>query len=131
MCIRDSITTICGIIYSIIGGPEWELNLVPNVVPLLFFYPDYIHPVVHGVTRSLCLTRDAGKPTKWRRSPDMIEEDANLAEQRGTYTLPADMYFQVPVVGWTIPRPLKREEKWKKHDKDVPQRPRIFDKFSQ
>lgn len=121
------ITTICGIIYSIIGGPEWELNLVPNVVPLLFFYPDYIHPVVHGVTRSLCLTRDAGKPAKWRRSPDMIEEDANLAQQRGTYTLPADMYFQVPVVGWTIPRPLKREEKWKKHDKDVPQRPRIFD----
>ena len=121
----------CETAWSILGLPEWSLQVVPDFVPLMFFYPDYVHPVVHGVTRSICLTRDQGKPAQWRRSPDMIEEDAELAAKRGEYTLPSDLYFTVPLINKQLPKPFGRDKKWKKHDKDVPKREGVFDTIPQ
>lgn len=123
--------TVCSVAYGVAGLPDWSLQVVPDFVPLMFFYPDYVHPVVHGVTRSICLTRDQGKPAQWRRSPDMIEEDAELAAKRGEYTLPSDLYFTVPLINKQLPKPFGRDKKWKKHDKDVPKREGVFDTIPQ
>ena len=117
---------LCGIGYKILGLPDWKLDVVPNFVPLLFFYPDYVHPVVHGVVRSVCRVNDP-IASDWTRSTDMIEKDTKLAEKHGTYTMPADTTITIPIINKKVSNPIHKDKRWKKYEKDVPQRHRVFD----
>ena len=117
---------LCGIGYKILGLSDWKLDVVPNFVPLLFFYPDYVHPVVHGVVRSVCRVNDP-IASDWTRSTDMIEKDAKLAEKHGTYTMPADTTITIPIINKKVSNPIHKDKRWKKYEKDVPQRHRVFD----